>query len=88
MRYFKIKCSKCGSIQRLVFEESQSPFEKRSSHIELDREIKILIINGEKWVDGPIPALEDFCFGDCHPPDSDLNLIGQVQKYLIQQLQV
>jgi hypothetical protein len=78
MKYFKIKCNKCGKIERLIFDES-------SKKISDDREIKILIINGEKWIDGLIPPLEDFCFGDC---SQDLNLIGQVQKFIIKQLRV
>lgn len=64
MRYFKIKCGKCGGTKRIIFNESNDK--------EIQRDLKIGIINGEEWVDN-LPPLTDFCLGDC---SGDSNLIG------------
>jgi hypothetical protein len=56
-----------------------------ASDLSINRKVKILILSGENWIDGPIPSLEDFCVGNC---DSDLNLVGRFQRFIIQQLEV
>jgi hypothetical protein len=72
MKYFKLKCDKCLKIKRLIFQEKLDS--------QTDREVKLSTIYGESWIDGLIPPLDEFCLGDC---DSELNLVGRVQKYLI-----
>jgi hypothetical protein len=65
MKYFKIKCEKCGNIKKLIFDGSLVSDD-------VQRDMKISSIFGESWI-GTLPPLTDFCYGDCSRPS---NFIG------------
>ena len=67
MEWIKINCE-CGKVKKLIFKDHiLSKREERELAIEM-------IESGNRWTDGKIPPITDFCKGSCYKSEPFISL--------------